>query len=369
MAIDFPNSPTIGQTFTVGARTWTWNGVRWNLTTYGTQGPQGTQGNQGVTGSQGPKGDQGNQGTQGNQGNTGSQGPQGNQGSQGSQGVTGSQGSQGPQGSKGDQGFQGNQGFQGTQGNQGFQGNQGVQGRFITSDTAPLSPSVGDVWFNSSTGNTFVWYDSYWVAWGQGANGQGVVAGGSTGQALIKNSATDYDTIWAQPSPWTFKSGYYYYPPSRPADTTYSPVQSLIYLIPFPVGSPATFDRIGIEIVTGVATSVVRLGIYNDSGRVPGTLLLDAGTVDSSTNGAKEITINQTLSVGLYWLAAVMQVATGVVWRARADTIISIPQSSIGNANITGFGTAATVTGALPSSLPSPSPYQPANPKIYLRVA
>ena len=29
MAIDFPNSPTLNDTFTVGDRTWTWDGTRW----------------------------------------------------------------------------------------------------------------------------------------------------------------------------------------------------------------------------------------------------------------------------------------------------------------------------------------------------
>ena len=31
MAIDFPNSPTIGQSFTVGNRTWIWDGTAWEL--------------------------------------------------------------------------------------------------------------------------------------------------------------------------------------------------------------------------------------------------------------------------------------------------------------------------------------------------
>jgi hypothetical protein len=35
------------------------------------------------------------------------------------------------------------------------------------------------------------------VAGAPGANGQGVPVGGTTGQALIKNSATNYDTIWS----------------------------------------------------------------------------------------------------------------------------------------------------------------------------
>lgn len=32
-AIDFPNSPTLGQTFTAGNRTWTWDGTAWNMAT------------------------------------------------------------------------------------------------------------------------------------------------------------------------------------------------------------------------------------------------------------------------------------------------------------------------------------------------
>lgn len=44
MPIDFPNSPTNGQTFNSGTRTWTYDGSKWNLTSYGPVGPQGPQG-------------------------------------------------------------------------------------------------------------------------------------------------------------------------------------------------------------------------------------------------------------------------------------------------------------------------------------
>ena len=32
MAIDFPNAPTVGDTYTVGNRTWTWSGTGWEVT-------------------------------------------------------------------------------------------------------------------------------------------------------------------------------------------------------------------------------------------------------------------------------------------------------------------------------------------------
>lgn len=31
MAIDFPNSPSVNDTFTVGTRTWIWDGTTWEL--------------------------------------------------------------------------------------------------------------------------------------------------------------------------------------------------------------------------------------------------------------------------------------------------------------------------------------------------
>lgn len=54
------------------------------------------------------------------------------------------------------------------------------------SDTAPSSPSAGDLWFESDTGQTYVYYDSYWVEIGGGSGGGAVV----TSTTLSTNSAT-----------------------------------------------------------------------------------------------------------------------------------------------------------------------------------
>lgn len=95
MAIDFPNSPTLNQVFTVGTNSWTWNGSAWNVVRVAAVGPQGPQGIQGPTGLTGPAGPAGPTGATGA---TGAQGPQGIQGLTGETGATGATGATGPGG-------------------------------------------------------------------------------------------------------------------------------------------------------------------------------------------------------------------------------------------------------------------------------
>ena len=78
-AIDFPNSPSVDQTHTVGDRTWKWNGSQWKVVRSvlpGATGPTGPTGNTGSTVT-GPTGAVGNTGAQGNTGPTGSNGATG----------------------------------------------------------------------------------------------------------------------------------------------------------------------------------------------------------------------------------------------------------------------------------------------------
>lgn len=88
MAIDFPNSPSVDQQYTVGDRTWTWNGSYWALT------------------------------------------------------LTSS--------------------------------------TFTASDNPPSGASAGDFWFESDTGKTFVYYDSYWVEVAGRAGSTTITSSGSS---------------------------------------------------------------------------------------------------------------------------------------------------------------------------------------------
>ena len=78
--INFPDTPSVGDTVVVGDRKWRWNGSFWAaVPTTGATGPAGAvgpAGPQGPAGAQGPQGEQGI-GLQGPQGPAGAQGPQG----------------------------------------------------------------------------------------------------------------------------------------------------------------------------------------------------------------------------------------------------------------------------------------------------
>lgn len=106
MPINFPNSPTLNQTYTYLGQTWTWNGTYWAAaTTSEVSGPTGPTGAAGTSGSAGATGATGPTGANGSAGATGATGPTGANstvaGPTGPTGATGSAGAAGPTGSSG----------------------------------------------------------------------------------------------------------------------------------------------------------------------------------------------------------------------------------------------------------------------------
>jgi len=88
--------------------------------------------------------------------------------------------------------------------------------------------------------------------------------------------------------------------------------------MPLPVARAMTLDRIGVKFQAGGGAGThARLGIYNDGSDIyPGTLLLDAGLVDSSAAAIVAITISQSLTKGLYHIAIISD-GTPALYRAQ----------------------------------------------------
>ncbi len=138
-AIDFPNSPTNGTSFSAGGKTWTYNGSVWVLNPRtASKSAYDIAVENGFVGTE-------------------------------SEWVASLEGATGPQGATGPTGAT---------------GATGAPGKYTVSETAPSSPAVGDGWFDSTVGKFFIYYDSYWVEFGTATGPQGPAgAAGAEGPA------------------------------------------------------------------------------------------------------------------------------------------------------------------------------------------
>lgn len=134
-----------------------------------------------------------------------------------------------------------------------------------------------------------------------------------------------------------------------------------------------TYTRIGINIHVAQASTTFRLGIYTNSNGHPGALVLDAGTIDSSTTGEKEITISQALA-GKYFLVAITD---GTTTRATRpiyinDWISHPPTLAAGAFNPIFLSKAASSSehAALPNPAPSSLSFSSVSvvPGLWVRV-
>lgn len=97
-----------------------------------------------------------------------------------------------------------------------------------------------------------------------------------------------------------FTEGFYIAVPSGPSVA--SNAGGWRGVAPFWVDREIHLTRIGITVTSGADTGrTVRLGLYADSNGRPGEVVVDAGTVDASTTGYKELVIDVTLTPGRYW--------------------------------------------------------------------
>lgn len=181
----------------------------------------------------------------------------------------------------------------------------------------------------------------------------------------VAEAPTTYTALAA--SPHRYRSGRYYGTPVSSVSTG-SLTDGRMIVSPFPVVKTTALDRIAVDVTTLAAATVMRLGIYGSTANGdPGTLVVEAGTVDVSTTGNKELTIAQTLSPGLYWLAAVAQggapvvrVATGPIMAGDSSLSTAFTQTRCAY-SVTG------TSGALPSS-PAYATIDSAFPRVLVRV-
>lgn len=86
---------------------------------------------------------------------------------------------------------------------------------------------------------------------------------------------------------------------------TFTPGANRIHYFPIFVRSSITLDQLACEVTSaGAAATTARMGIYHSTAdRLPGALIVDAGTVAADSLGVKTAAIAVTLARGLYLLS------------------------------------------------------------------
>lgn len=191
-------------------------------------------------------------------------------------------------------------------------------------------------------------------------------AGTETGPLAIAGGGGGGGAGWPPPG---FATGTYYSNPWATGSGTKTLTAGALEIVPFPVPYACTIDQLAAEVLTSGGGGLVRMGIYNsNASHLPGSLLLDAGTVTSAATGIRGITISQALTPGIYWLAALVDAAGGT-WRTWTG-VNSQPLgwTTGGGANVRYVAT-GVATGALPSTLPALTLDQSAVFRVLARAA
>lgn len=213
-----------------------------------------------------------------------------------------------------------------------------------------MAPNPGDQYMASDTSAVYHCL-SFGGGWtlvlpastaGGGVGGDFPLAGGQGGDG--------YSTPWGVPG-WHI---------SQAGGTTGS--NGLLFGFLICVSGTRSYDRIGVKVSTLEVGKKVRLGIYEHDAdnRWPGALILDAGTIDVSTTGDKEIVIDQELTAGYYFLVWIGDGGTfRLAGTSRTTTSgpVSSGHSSVGNrtgrAGAYVSGQLAVVAGGLPDPFPT----------------
>jgi hypothetical protein len=157
--------------------------------------------------------------------------------------------------------------------------------------------------------------------------------------------------------------------------TATSDFDGLLVAVPFVASQAKTWTRIGIGCGTGDAGIEGRLGIYRAHATtgLPDELVVDAGTVDLSSDGEKEIAISEALSANtLYWLAFCAEASmTATINYANSTTGLVCFFAGLdefdGSGGMTMLRTAHAF-GALPDPFPTPEFVTQSPPVIWLRT-
>jgi len=141
-----------------------------------------------------------------------------------------------------------------------------------------------------------------------------------------------------------------------------------LYALPICVPVTAVCQALAVNVTTADPLSSIRLGIYADSGGVPGALLIDAGVVSGATVKEASLALTRWLPAGWYWLACISDDAPVVTGLNTATVSLLGVATNIGT-DVNNGVYIDVAYGALPDPFGGPVTYFAATiPTVLLRA-
>jgi hypothetical protein len=221
----------------------------------------------------------------------------------------------------------------------------GTAGGLTVSDTAPASPTVGALWWDSVGGQLYVWYsDPNTSQWVPATNTQGPQ--GPAGPALAFPFVPGSTGLYVTPQ---LNGG--------PAASSVSITGNTIWLLPLIIPVTRTFTNAGMSVQGSSSGSAAMIGIYQClSSGYPGALIASTAqfTMDSPADLSPALAV--TLTPGCYFIA---------FWANNAHNMLTFSVSQLatvlgyqihvaGPVGIVGYSHALTYTTTWPNLTSTP---------------
>jgi hypothetical protein len=157
---------------------------------------------------------------------------------------------------------------------------------------------------------------------------------------------------------------YYFAATVTPSTATAAVSANAFYCSPIYLMGAVT--RIGIEVTTGSA-GACRLGLFNNNNGFPGSLILDAGTVDTTNIAIVEATIAAiTMRNEWIWMGAVFDATPTVRIGTPTLAFMAGAGSTTASSRVL---TGAFTYGPFPATAPTVASQSSVGPAIFLRSA
>lgn len=149
-------------------------------------------------------------------------------------------------------------------------------------------------------------------------------------------------------------AGVYFYADGRGDSIAHNPTTGEGRAYPIKMSAPQAIDRVNLGVTVGVATAVMRVGLYSaDATGAPATLLTDfGGTFDGATTSESvSRTVTYTIPAGLLWVVYVQQTAIAT-WRGGSLVNSQNYTTVVSNDAPRVMKVTGSIAGALPGTFP-----------------